>query len=209
MSTHYILDLETPTLADSVIRNVRFDTLFSPMTGGWVVRIPDGLNFKPEDITGYNDLITAKYAALLESYPGFSNILFDAFEDGSGLDASTGGRCAIGGRGTSQLYDGGSVDTVAVALGGTPSQAVITWELFLWQVSNPRTDRLTMNYLERSAANFSVDVSFNNGSTFITGVADGGLVNIDPADQGSNLILRFTHQTTDVGVNFGSWAVIY
>lgn len=208
MSILYLIDSQTSPVTDSTILEVAFSSNTIDFTGGFVVRVADELNFDPDNIDDVSDIVTAKYGALLSFYPGFGNIVFDDLLDAAGIDAATASGCAIGGRNSFFVFNSGQVDTVAVALGGTPSQAIVTWETFELGSgsSNDKTGRARLEYSEALASDITVDASFNNGSTFNT-VTDGGLFNIPAPDQGSNLILRFSNSGNGRGIS--SWAVIY
>lgn len=208
MSILYLIDSQTNPVTDSKILEVGFNSNTIDQTGGFVIRVADELDFNPDSIDDVTDLIDDKFSALLAFYPGFGNIVFDDLLDAAGIDTTTAVGCRIGGRGTLIITNSGQVDTVAVALGGSPTQAIVTWEAFQFSSgsSNDKAGRARLEYSEAVPADLTVEASFNNGSTFNT-VVDGGLFNIPAPDQGSNLILRFSNPGDGRGL--GSWAVIY
>jgi len=215
MSTLYVIDAETANPNEG-IRNVLFAAEDADVTGGFVVRVPDGLDFETaivDGITTTNDLITEKYAATLGFYPGFANIVFDDMFDATGVNLSNTSGAVVGGRGSMKSVSDQAaeyIETNPVALGSTPSQAIITWEAFSTALTNPKDGFATRLWSEELSGDLDVEVSFNNGSTFVSSI-DGALYNIDVADQGSSLILRINLGVAASGVprGLGSWAVIF
>jgi hypothetical protein len=96
-----------------------------------------------------------------------------------------------------------------IVLGGTPTEAVVVWELFGILLSNPKDDRFVRSYIERTPDQFTVNVSFDNwGSTNL--VTSGSLLNIPLANQGNQMILSFEPAGVLTSRHYiGSWAVIY
>ncbi len=204
---HYLLDNETATVTNSKIRNVSFNTDASDTTGGFVVSVSETLNFDPDHIFTLNQLLLAKTAAVLEYYPGFTTSVHDDLLDATGINAGTSVGCQIGGRKTVRVLPGGQVETVAVALGSTPTQAIVTWQVFNLARTNDKTSRITVEYEDQPASELTVQASFNNGATYNT-VVDGSLQTIAAPDQGSNLILRFSNSGPSVR-GLSCWTVIY
>lgn len=212
-----------------------FDTA---MNGGFIVRVPAGLDFDANQPRTASDainmfaILAEKSAALLNRFPGFSLIVFDDMLDAAAFDSSTASGTVLGGRNGIQMGHragaGGSipatVDTVATALGSTPAEAVVYLEAYQLVPSagfsstavpgyptNPKADRMEMYFRPIAPGSyFQIDVSFNGGSTFITNIFSEDLINIDPADQGSSLILRLTRKNLQAAyIGISGWAVIY
>lgn len=212
-SIHYLIDGQTNPINASRIRNVSYNVDASDMTGGFVVRVDEALNFDPDGIETLDQLIAAKFTALLESYPGFANSVFDDLLDATGINAVASAGYRIGERGSLRLNpkvalgSGGILETTTVALGSTPTQAIVTWEAFRVTLANAKTGRATLTYEDRAPSELTVQVSFNNGATYNT-VTDGGLYTIAAPDQGSNLRLRIQNGE-EHALGLGSWAVVY
>lgn len=220
MGTHYLIDAYTTPIGDSPINDIRFSPPgdASPMNGSFVIRVDDGLDVRPDDVSDLNDLLTSKYTELLAAYPGFTTIIYDDMLDASGVDTTTSKGCSLGDRGTISLAPWGGVSlnpqikTNVIALGSTPTQAIVTWELFMVSHSDSKNDRATRVYTEvdSNLASFNMLVSFNNGSTW-QAVSDGTLFNIAPVDQGNQLIMApvAISSTGSFRIYVGSWAVIF
>lgn len=212
MSKHYLIDGHTNPVTNSEINEVNFRPASnaSPMAGNFVIRVDDDLDVSPGDIHTLSELLTEKYTAILAFYPGFANIVYDDMLDATGWNAGTTQGAFLGDRLTVGWWASGqTLDTNAVALGGTPVEAIVTWEAFSVALSNPKTGRCIPTYTEEDSATIRCDASFNNKSTFINSVANGGLITIAPADQGTQLVLRFRWQSGSTRLRIGSWACIY
>jgi hypothetical protein len=218
MGTHYLIDAHTSPIANSEINDVRFspasDT--SPINGNFVVRVSDSLDVVPESVTGLNDLLTKKYQEVLAANPGFSNIVYDDMLDATGVDLVNSVGVLTGDRGSiafapAQILapPGPFLQTAMVVLGGTPAEAIITWEVFTVSRDNSRDGRMVRSYVEEDTADAVVSVSFDNGASTNV-VTDGSLFNIPAPDQGNQMILYFGPSVVLPPRRYiGSWAVIY
>lgn len=206
-SIHYLIDGETTPVTSSRILGVRFNTDTSDTTGGFIVRVDEALSFDPAEVTTLSELLAVRASAVLEEYPGFTSSVSDDLLDTTGLDFAASTICQIGSRRTTKIYPGGQLDTVAIPLGSTPTQAVVTWEVFRIVRSNDRTGRCTFEYEDAASAELTVTASFNNGSTF-QAVTDGGMYSIALADQGTDLVLRFENAGSETW-GLASWTVVY
>lgn len=214
MSTHYFVDAHTNPIADSQINDVRVpdpNTGESLLNSNFVIRIPTGVAIdNPADL---NELIANKYVGQLAFYTGFANIIFDDMLDAVDLNVSASNAVQLGERATNSVQPAGILESDPIALGGTPTQALVTWEVFAILDTDTGgtavdpTARIDRTYQEQSGSALTVDVSFNNGGTFNT-VNDGSLFLIAPIDQGSQFIIRFTNPGSDKRW-VGSWAVIF
>jgi len=214
MSTHYFIDAHTNPFADSQINDVRVpdpNTGESLLNSNFVVRIPTGVSIdNPADL---NELLTNKYVGQLAFFTGFANIIFDDMLDAVDVNVSASIALQLGERATNAIQPAGILESDPIALGSTPSQALVTWEVFAildtdtGATATDPTTRIGRTYQEQSGSVLTVDVSFNNGGTFNT-VNDGSLFLIAPIDQGSQFIIRFTNGGSDKRW-VGSWAVIF
>ena len=220
MGTHYLVDAYTATLGDSPITDVRFSPAASTsaMNGSFVIKVDESLDVRPEEVSTLNDLLTAKYTELLASFPGFSTIVYDDMLDYSGVDQPNSQGVVLGHRGTNALAPWDAtlsneplLRTSMIALGSTPTQALVTWELFAVSLSDDKDSRESRFYTEidPNSAFFSMSVSFNNWATQ-TAVSDGALLNIPVPDQGNQLVLGATLSSALTSkLYIGSWAVIF
>jgi hypothetical protein len=206
MSIHYLIDAHTNPVADSDINEVRREPPSgeSPLMGNFIVRIPEGMPLEGEP-TDLSDLLVKKYAAVLDFYPGFANIAYDDMLDSSGITPSPGN--ILGSRSSISANPVKTLTSVPVALGGTPVEAIITWEAFSIIPVSPIDNLMQVIYKEEDANGFACTVSFNNGASYSV-ITDGGLFNIPPADQGSNFIIKLLNSAGQ-RLRLGSWAVIY
>jgi len=164
------LDVVYPILSSPGGLGEYFNT---PMNGGFVVRVPSGVDFDthaprtPGDSIRMFSIQAEKATGLLAKFPGYTNYVFDDMLDATGFDASTASGCVLGGRNGVFLTDSGNVtgripatvDTVAVGLASTPAQATLYFEAFFVVPSsdhsvllsaagdgpaNPKDDRMSM-----------------------------------------------------------------
>lgn len=214
--------LQPPGLFDSVANN------------GFVLNIPNGLNFSPTQTAGglgsqsWDDIVTEKHAAILAQNPGFSFVVFDDMADANGWDMSLSTGVVAGSRGSFILGERGTsaqATTNAVSLVDTPAAAILWFETFVYMpdvghtltfpsaYSNPKDGRFRRVYrpLPNNTLYFSFDVSFNGGSTYMIGVGPQQLLDIDPADQGSSFRLRVKRKSSGPfgRVGIGGWALVY
>jgi len=217
MATIYLIDGHTNPIANSQINDVQFTDVNDqvPLTDNFPIRIGDQLSI--DEPSSYSDLLAKKGLALLADFPGFATILFDDLTDATGISAANSTSFVSGSRQTVGLSGPGTgsdsrLQTVATALGSTPTQFVLVWEAF--QVvynEDPKTGRLTRSYQDGTDASIEAEVSFNNGSTFITGVQSGVMTDILVADQGSTGIIRLQDSSDSITTPtyFNSLALIY
>lgn len=217
MSTHYLIDAHTTPMANSEINDIRFSPVndTSPVNGNFIVRVDDGLDVRPEDVTGLTNLLAQKYAELLVSFPGFSNIVYDDMLDATGVDMANSVGLLTGERGVialgpTQVFGAPEPElrTATVVLGGSPTECVVTWEVFSISRADPRDGRMVRSYVEESPADVLCNVSFNNWAS-TNAVTDGTLLNIPIPDQGTQLVLGFVPSGAITRRYFGSWAVTY
>lgn len=212
MTAHYLVDLFNPTVGNSELIDVRNPPDGeSLINGSFIVRVPGGVSVKnPTDLT---DLITKKYTGLLAFYAGFTDIIFDDQLDATGVNAANSVGVLLGGRLTNGLREPGAnptlLESVPVALGGSPTQALITWECFELQDSDVAGARFERTYVEVSAGAYTCEVSFDNGVNF-NSTMDGAVLSIPVPEQGSDFIIRFVNVSGTPAKTFiGSWAVIF
>ncbi len=211
MSAHYLVDIFSTPISTAPINDVRYPTDGqSVVNGNFVVLVPDNVSVQlPTDLS---DLITKKYAGLLASYAGFTTIVRDDLLDSTGIDFGSPNTTKgfFGERGSISLSVGGSLQSVVEPLGSTPTQVVVTWELYYYVESNPIDGPIvhTFSELSTDSSNATVQVSFNGGVTF-TSVTDGFVLNIALADQGSDFVFQITNATPDSRIWVGSWSVIF
>jgi hypothetical protein len=210
MSAHYLINIADNPVATATIQDVRYPTNGqSTINGHFVVRVPDGVAVKnPVDVS---DLITKKYQGLLAAFAGFANVTYDDLLDVSGLDlAALGTLGTFGLRNQVALQPGGSLQTVVTPLASSPTQAILTWELYEVTDLDPSASYLTRTYKELAASpSFAtVQVSFDGGVTFLT-ATDSIVLNIPLISQGNQMIVRVTNAHATKRVRVGSWAAIY
>lgn len=208
--SHYLIDLFSPVLASSEILSVNDNPNGeSPLQGNFVVRVPNGV--RVQDPTNLGDLLTKKYAGLLTSYAGFTQIAYDDLLDTTGLDlTATGTDGMFGYRGAIKLNPHGIVQSMIVTLAGAaPAQAVVTWETYEVTLSDIESGPITRTYVERPSdpSYVTCEVTFDNGATWFS-VLDGVVFNIAPALQGTSFKIRLRN-TTMTPLHIGSWALCY
>lgn len=208
MSSLYVVDGNAVPFSSAKVTDVLTGSLGQavPFNGGCIVNVPDWLT-----VTGVSDvftpttgLIDKKYAALFAKYPGFTEYAYDHLLDADHLDltvAGTGGQ--FGSRGTNRVQ--GSVQSTVVVLAHTPSTAIVYWETYWITYDGTRpSEKLVEQYEERPASDLTCQVSFDGGSSFLA-ASSGGVLTIPVANQGSNLVVKFTGSARYLG----GWAVIY
>jgi hypothetical protein len=209
MSTHYLIDATTPVLLNSEINDVRHVGVFEQTTlgGNFVIRLADDVSIGPVDPVDLTDLLTKKYIGLLASHPLYTNIAVESFVSAPGVDLVNSSAIAVGDRCTTTLLGVPAVFQSSMAtLAASPTQALIIIETFYNEAEDPIGDRGSRAYTELDPSVGTCDVSFDNGSTFLT-TTSGALLNIPVPNQGSQFIFRFTG--TFANLSMGSWAVIY
>jgi hypothetical protein len=210
MSANYLINIHANPLAGARILDVTEPTGGqSLLNGGQVIRVPDYISV--QDPTNVTDLITKKYQGLLAFYAGFSFITFDTLLDSTFIDfAYPNLKGSFGDRGAVWLPAGGELRTVMVPLAGAPpTQAIVTWEAYSVQYTDPKTDRVLRTYVEESTGpgNFTCQVSFDNGANFYS-TTDGAILNIPVLGMGTSFILSLVN-VSGQRLNIGSWAVVY
>ena len=210
MSAHYLVDIHANPLSGARILDVTEPTGGqSLMNGGHVIRVPDYISVQdPVDVA---DLVMKKYQGMLAYYAGFPYVTFDDLLDSAYIDFAYGGlKGSFGDRGAVWLPPGGELRTVSVPLSGlAPTHAVVTWEAFSTQYTDPSSGRALRTYVEESTGpgNFSCQVSFDGGTHFYP-TTDGEVLSIPLAGQGLNFKLSLTNVSSQ-RLNIGSWAVVY
>lgn len=206
MSTHYLIEGHTSPVTSSDIQSVHYNTDHSALTGGFVIRVSEDMPLDAEP-SSFSALLSGKYASMLTFYSVFANVAFEDFTDTPNIDFTNSTGVHSGVRGCTKLNPTGVLRTTMAALGSTPAQCVVLWESFEIVNTNPANGRLTREYRDQLASDFTVEVSFNNGSTWTT-ATDQALLTIAGPDQGNQLILRVTN-TSGLTRYLGSWAVLY
>lgn len=209
MSTIYLINAHTSVLANSPIEDVVSSiTGTVPLNSGFPVRVPYGLDLNDDAITTLSELLTQKAASLLASYPGYTSIVFDDMLEASSIEFANCSSVQVGDRATTSVLPNGLLETLLVALGSTPTAAVLTWELFQVSRTDPKTGAQVRTMTEVPSANMSAYASFDGGSTYIE-VFDGVPFNIPAPSQGNQLVIQFDNPSSSEKYNFGSWALIY
>lgn len=210
MGTLFLIDSNTPVLLNSEINDTipleAGDT--QVLNGSFGLTIPFGVPVDgvPENLS---DLLTQKFTGLLAYYPGFTDITYDEGIDASGWDPVGSGGVFMGDRGTTSMSDSGSLRSNAAALTSTPSSAIVLWDLFEVLFDDPKDGIKTRIFREVDPSNVSVDVSFNGGGTWITGITEGVQLSIPIGSQGSSFMIQINNDTYGDRLWVGSWAVIY
>jgi hypothetical protein len=219
MSTHYRISQFNGDINDVVATvGVNPQTV---MTGDYIIRVPAGVPVV--DPTNLADLLTKKYAGLLGTSGLFTQVAYDDMLDDSGVDYATSNGIVTGDNGTIGLYPTAPgtpapvlrTDVTNISWGGAgsgPAQAILTYELFDFVDSDNKSLPFQRSYREVTPdVDVDVEVSFDNGATFLT-TLDKALITISPANQGDEIIVRFT-RVTDLSargrVFIGSWAVLF
>jgi len=218
MSIHYLVSMFNDEINDVVTASGSPPT--SPVTGNYIIRVPDDVSV--QNPTSLANLLTKKYTGILGSYGLFTQITYDDFQDGTGIDYANSSGVLSGARSTVGLYPThGGVDSVlqstpnGIVWGGPgagPSQAILTYEVYEYVDVDDKTQPFTRSYRELTVdTDTTAEVSFNNGGTWMP-VQDKVLLNIPVLSRGIQLVVRFT-RVTDVDVRgkvmLGSWAVLY
>lgn len=238
--THYLFDMRSSTIASAapIDANLAKAQLASfgfesDATGGFVMNVPNGLDFDPSfsPTQTWADLTATKLTAIKTQFSGLNHVLGDHLADATGFDMTTASGVIAGGRGTFSFGDSGSaanITTNAVALGSTPTQAVLWLETYMYMpginlpfgtpaagYSNSKTTpfkRIMRAWDAVSGVFLQADVSFNNGSTYMTNVTPRQFFSIALADQGNTFKLRLTRKAFggQLGrVGLACWALVY
>lgn len=210
MSNHYLIDHFVSPLGDAPVIDVAEPSNGQTVTNGaFIVRVPNNVQVASPQPATLSALLTQKYAGLLARFAGFANIVYDDMLDTSGVNFATNPVGIFGDRANVAIASGQTLETVAIPLSLTPSVAVLTWEVFSYTYSDPKSGLFTRTYneLASSPSTATVSVSFNNGSTW-GATTDSASISISGGDQGNQLILRFTNVTSG-RLYLGSWALVY
>lgn len=217
MSTHYLFDAHTTPVTDARLRDVSYqpgtDASFN-YTGTFPVQVDDHVQLD-NDVATLSEVLTEKYAGLLNTYPGFTRIAFDDLLDAANIDtgvmSSTTG-VQLGERYRMRIGPGvGILQSTAVALTPPdPVEAIIVWETFQQDgVSNGSRDlRGSHVFEEKGATGATAEVSFDGGLNF-NAVTSGGLLSIPLAQRGISFVIRLTNALAPTLAHPTSWAVIY
>src|SRR5512137_1063387 len=190
MTAHYMVDLfANPLFPLNVpIIDVREPHRGQSLPNGcMVLRVPGYVQVtRPADL---GDLLTQKYTGLLAFYAGFGNIAYDDLIDPTHIDPVNSGKIRLGKRNTVCVAYTGSLQSTAYTLpwagpGVAPTVAVITWEVFEYVTTDPKTGLYTREYKELPADDIFCNVSFD-GVTWST-VTNEGVFNIPVGKQGTN-----------------------
>lgn len=214
MSLLYLCNLFSNPLPTSgvILDAIEPESLQLVLNGGFVIRVPN--NVSVDNPTNVSNLLTQKYAGLLAAHAPFANITFDDLLDASHVDP-TSGPGIFGERGTISVAPGGTFTSIINAGAGTPltgtapSQAMVTWEVFTVTDADPASGMVARTYVELPSTprNFTCQVSFNGGSTYIP-ATDSAFLYIAPANLGTAFIIQLTNVTQE-RLYLGSWAVMY
>ena len=210
MSTLYMFDAHANPVANAKLAEARYNATECPADGLFVVPVAEimGLTSEPTSLTACLD---AKYAAMLAYYATYTAIAYEDFTAAPSINYGSSSNLVVGQRGCTRLFPtptAGVYRSSAAALGGTPATAVVIWDVHnIDMTDNTPTAPASRTWQTELPANVTVEVSFNNGGTWIVATS-GGLMNISGPDQGSNLIVRVTN-TQSVSRWLSSWAVLY
>lgn len=210
MGTLYLVDAHNVVLGSSKINDTVNITSSEARSvrGSFGVNLPydvplDGL---PADL---NDLITKKYAGMLALYPGYQNIVYDEQIDATGWSPTSLGFPihTVGERQVTSIHPGGRLESTTVSLLSTPSTCVVRWDAFQYVYDDDPVTTVDRKYQEQDPSVFSVDVTFDNGTTYST-VTSGVPFNIPLAKQGAQFKIRFW-RIFGARKWLGSWALVY
>lgn len=212
MSTFYLLSVFNDQINDVV--SPPSSPGSTVVTGNYVVRVADDVVVK--NPVSVSDLVTQKYASILSSHGLFTQIIFDDMLDATEINAANSSGVVLGVKGMNSVFDAGVLETSPLSItwgggGAGPAQAIMTYEVFQYTDSDLTAGPYSRTYTEVTPGTspFTVQISFNGGSTF-QACSDKNLLNITIPSQGTSLILRFTHTGTPRGRYFlGSWAIVF
>lgn len=209
MSTLYMFDAHANPVANAKLTEARYNATECHGTGFFVVPVSETMALTSEP-TSLSSCLAAKYAAMLAYYATYASIAYEDFTAAPGVNYGSSSNLVVGQRGCTKLLptpSAGVYRSSTVALGGTPSTAVVLWDLHLMSDQNTPTAPMERIWQTRPASDATFEVSFNNGATWIVATS-GGLMNISGPDQGSNLVVRITN-TQPTPCWLSSWAVLY
>ncbi len=211
MSTHYLI-----SAFDDQIRSVTVPNSLgkTEVTGNYVVKVPDDCVVR--NPTSLADLLTQKYASMLASHGLFSSVVYDDCLDNTEVDFASSTAIQAGSGGSIMIYpDVGRLFSTSTSFvwgggGAGPAQALLLWDLFLYEDTLVQ-GVLTRTYVEvpSSTTDIEAQVSFNGGTTWTYGTY-GNLVNIDVADRGSDVSIKFANIAgSGPRIGLGSWAILF
>lgn len=204
MGTLYCIDMHTSVINNSEINDtVVLDSGTFPMAGSFIVRVPFEVSVKVP--TSLTDLITQKHTNTLALHPGFTHILFDDQLDATGWNATSSTKVTLGKRQTNSAQTTGILQSVMTTLGSIPSTAIMTWEVFRVNLTDPATGLQNRTYEEMPTTDMACTVSFDNGAHFI---AATDKVPFTINDTGNQFIVKFTNGSGERRW-MGSWALVY
>jgi len=212
MTAHYLVDLfgSAAFPVNVSLIDVREPDLGQSLANGcMVVRVPDYIQVvRPTDLA---DLLYQKYTGLLAFYAGFANVAADDLIDPTHINLAASVGIRTGKRNTVCIANSGNLRSNVYSLlpAPAPTVAVITWEVFEYVDTDPKTGMYEREYKEASASEFTCLVSFDNGVNW-NAVVSEGVFNVPVGQQGTDFIIRFTNASAPGRELFlGSWAVIY
>jgi hypothetical protein len=211
MAANYIINAHSNPISSARI----IDVMYPPtgqidLNGTFIVRVPEGIAVV--EPTSVVDLLSQKYQNLIALYVTTQYVAYDDMLDATGIDLGTSSNLITGERNSIGLFPGSILTSNMATLSGAgPAQAFVTWELFEITYSDPVNGRVTRTYNEvpSTPTYASVQVSFNNGATPFLSCSDGNVLNIPPADRGTQLLFRITNVHPTKRLYLASWAVVY
>jgi hypothetical protein len=203
MSIHYLIDPFTTN--GDIIDVVTSESGQTDSTGATVIRIPDGVAIH-NNPTNLPALLTAKYAGLLASYAGFTQIAFDPCMN-TGVGSSKTALISAGFVNHALMSPSGNINTVITPLPFAPTQCILVWETYTYTDTNDKNGRFQRVYTESDPSDLQANISLNGGATG-NFVSEGAVFNVPVVDQGSSLKIIFSSSSLN-RTYLGSWALIF
>ena len=218
-TTYYTVNPFSPNKDIVDVSRVEPFANFAPM--GLAIRIPDGVAIRGNPMT-LAELLAEKSAGILRGYDGFSGIVLDPClttvsnpYPGVNIGASNkyiagSGDSSLPGLGNTnhQLLPSGVLTFQNVTLPGAVDTCVLLWEVYETFVGeDPESGLIRRLYIEQPSSHLPCEVSFNGGASYTVANASV-LTNVAPADQGTNLVVRFSNPV-GIPLYLGSWALVY
>jgi len=207
-STYYLFDVASSNISQADVKETAANASIVAFQGYFPVRIPSNIVLNGFPPATFSSLISSKIQALISYYGAFVGVEYDDMIDNPSIDMAATTGVQVGSRGSVLLQVNGVVTTTMANLSGTPSEVVFTWEVYRVNYSDPKDGTLSKTLQEESAFDFTVELSFDNGSTFNT-VTDGVLFSIPVPSQGSQFIARFTNDNSGIPEYLGFWTLLY
>ncbi len=187
------------------------------VTGAYGVAVPDGTDVGvPPDVS---TLLQAKYDGIKAQYGFFTHVLYDAFQtDGNintailtkGLTISP--KVGIGFNPPPLSGENFFLSTNQTLV-SAPTQILFLYEVFLYEDSDGKSDKFRRQYVPIAPndpeVQFVVKMSFDGGATQLVGINPGQVTDVPPANQGTDLLVRFDRIGGTKRVYLGSWALLY